>query len=40
MTPQQFAEKLRVLLVNANGIAVEGNTIYITNDHELVAFGD
>jgi hypothetical protein len=41
MTLEQFAEKLRTLLTNANGLAVEGNTIYVfTNERELVAFGE
>jgi hypothetical protein len=38
MTLEQFAEKLRASLGNPNGLAVEGNTIYIfTSDRELIA---
>lgn len=38
MTLEQFAEKLKALLINPNGLVVEGNAIYIfTDDRELIA---
>lgn len=35
----EFAEKLRAVLKNPNGMAVYQDTIYLyTDDHELVSF--